>query len=658
MPGVTYQPNIPDPRIAPSVRLAIDWVFHHLNRFSPFDDDDVYCPRRAKPFFELSLMFAVYAAVTGDTASPEVQSAAQLLKAASGRPDFTDWAFRFPADIVNYAELCAAVDALGGDAGELRLRLQWAVDVGGLSQTERLPHRLVELRAALDWAGIAHSLPPTGDICRQTILGGALSAPLLCDSAIYAITHVILFGSRFGLMHGGLPEWLRSTPVRSLLRDLMVVTSQVRNWDLLGELLLCWDCAGFEHDLVTTAGWASFLEAFRADGSVLPSPAKSVDGQATQEAMLAKHVDEASDFDHVYHTTLVAVLAGTLLLNRSRLYVPTALIGFQSAASPTPERLAGIASSARKWLVSLLERIPARGAVGVRALCHALIASWIADTIAGGERATSASFTEIAQYVARSLNAFENSNEIDSVKPTLKLLVEVLLSSEGFEVEPFRSFLTQSVSVLRRSDPVLEGDPSLMDKRILLHSAGILPMPSTVSADAVRMLLDKFSLSASAEMIDALILQVECLTGWGTRPVDAELIVPSLREILAGFAVQRLCTNDLIAAARLLRLQEYLGAGRIVEGRDDLYNALCMHHRTHGPFGWYGPEAAQLRKASPILLEDTEYYLVSTLECLWTLAERSIDGWRLLGSVPRYALLPAEQHQCAESQPTTRRRTL
>jgi hypothetical protein len=316
--------------------------------------------------------------------------------------------------------------------------------------------------------------------------------------------------------------------------------------------------------------------------------------------------------------------------------VSTLGMSHQLAAAPTPERIADIASSARAWLVSLLERIPVRGDVAVRALCHVLIATWIADTIAGKDRAKSANFMDVAQYVARSLNASENSNYIDGVKPTLKLLVEILLSSEGLGVQPFRQFLTQSVSILRRADPVLEADPSLMDKRILLYSADILPRPATASADGPRVLLGNFRLSASKEEIDALTLQLECLTGWGTRLINAKVIAPSLGEIFAGFAVQRLRNYDLISAARLLRLQEYLAANRIIARRDDLYNALCMQHRTHGPFGWYGPEAASLRKLSPVLLEDTEFYLVTTLECLWTLAERSVDGWRLFGRVPRY----------------------
>jgi hypothetical protein len=47
--------------------------------------------------------------------------------------------------------------------------------------------------------------------------------------------------------------------------------------------------------------------------------------------MQAEHADEASDFDHVYHTTLVAVLAGTVLLNRSRLYAPAVSVSTRMA---------------------------------------------------------------------------------------------------------------------------------------------------------------------------------------------------------------------------------------------------------------------------------------------------------------------------------------
>ncbi len=298
-------------RIASSTSLAIDWVFKHLDRFSPFDEHDVYCPPRTKPFIELAIMLSVHAAATGDLTSALPLSAARLFQSASRRPDFTHWIVRLPAEIVNYAELCVAIHQLGGDARELRQCLQQAVDMGVLSQIERLPHRQVELRAALDWAGVTHSLPLVANLCAETILGQPLSAPLLSDSAIYAITHVIIFACRFGLLRGCSPGWLRSLRISTLLSDLIVVTSQERNWDLLGELLLCWDSIGFEHNRLSLAGWESFLDAFCADGAVPPSAAVRDDPDRS------KHPEEESGFDRVYHTTLVAVLAGTVFLSRS-----------------------------------------------------------------------------------------------------------------------------------------------------------------------------------------------------------------------------------------------------------------------------------------------------------------------------------------------------
>ena len=636
----------------------MDWVCQRLGSFTPFDEDNIYRPARTKPFTELAIMFAVHAATTGDTTSAHAQSAARLFQAATERADFTDWSVRFPADIVNYAELCAAVDELGGDARQLRHRLQAAVDAGALHQVERLPHRLVELRAALDWAGIAHSLPSTEDICAQTLLAEAVSASLLPDASIYAVTHVLIFASRFGLRRADLPDWLRSDSVRTLLLDLLIVTSQARNWDLLGELLLCWDCIGFPHDPVTTAGWASFLDAGHPDGAVLPRDPGGMAGAATGKAGLVTNAADAPAFKVAYHTTLVAILAGTVTLNRSRdgaSHVSGSVSAHREVTvlrpsggaarppnTPTRESLGPIASAARSWLVSLLPRIPPRGTVGTRALCQVLVATWIADAMAPRATETSERFAAVARYVTEALTAPPGRPPIRSVKPTLRLLVALLLSSQGLQVEAFSEFFMQSVAILRRDDARLQIDQSLIDKRLILYRAGLLPEPPAAPPDRVRRLFDDFRLSASSEAIDALTLELECLTGWGTRLLDLEVVTRPLGDLLAGLTVQRLRNYDLISAARVLRLREYVVGGDAAVRRDGLYRELCMHHRAHGPFGWYGPERAGLRAEGPSLADDLDLYLPTTLECLWALAETSAGGWRLFANLPPYTLNSTE----------------
>ncbi len=300
---------------------------------------------------------------------------------------------------------------------------------------------------------------------------------------------------------------------------------------------------------------------------------------------------------------------------------------------PASGRTAAIVKGARAWLWSLLDKARDDNEVSVSNLCHILVASWICDAMLS--ESVPAKFPEIARHVARLLNTSETTDRMDGVKPTLRLLVEILLSSEGLEAEPFRRFLNQSLSILRSEDLALEVDPSLEDKRILLHHARILPAPAAPSVNSTQMMSDQFRLSAPEEAVEAMILHMEYLTGWGTRRVDARLIEPWLGEVVGGLVVQRLRNYDLISAARLLRLHGYLAGSGITPDRDDLYDALCMHRQAHGPFGWYGPETAALRKISPALREEMEFYLVTTLECLWTLAERP-GRWRLFGSVPHY----------------------
>lgn len=307
-------------------------------------------------------------------------------------------------------------------------------------------------------------------------------------------------------------------------------------------------------------------------------------------------------------------------------------MSYRLAVPAGSDRTAAIGEDACVWLSSLLETTRDRNEASVSDLCHILITSWICDAMLS--ECVPASFPKIARHVARLLNASGKTDRTDEVKPTLRLLVETLLSSLGLKVEAFRQFFSQSTSILRR-EPALELDLSFADKRMLLYRTGVLPAPQAPSLDSIQTLSHRFRLSASAETIEALTLQLECLTGWGAHPVDAGVIEPWLGEVIGGLVVQRLRNYDLISAARLLRLHGYLAASGVTPRRDDLYDALCMHRQAHGPFGWYGPETAALRRVNPAMREEMEFYLVTTLECLWTLAERS-GRWRLFGSIPRY----------------------
>lgn len=308
-----------------AVDSAVDWVFARLDRFSPFDDSDAYVPSRLKSFAEFAIMLAPLTALVSPPASIK-SHAIELLDKASARPEFTDWIIRAPDILVQYVQICAALRVLGFDSPELRCRIQSAVDAGSVEQLERVPHRSLELSLSLDWAGIAHSMQSAEELVEMSILSAALRAPLLSRDTVYAITHVIMFCARFGLNPCSLGPKISIDRVRELICDLLVAACQDDDWDVLGELLLCWDCLGFAPTPVTAAAWNTFLSARTPNGSFLGRPPKenpkSADGgtaaDGAPDVASAGKPAEDQAFDDVYHTTLVAILAGSLHLHRAQ----------------------------------------------------------------------------------------------------------------------------------------------------------------------------------------------------------------------------------------------------------------------------------------------------------------------------------------------------
>jgi hypothetical protein len=301
-----------------------------------------------------------------------------------------------------------------------------------------------------------------------------------------------------------------------------------------------------------------------------------------------------------------------------------------------PEHDSSIARDARNWLQALLEQMPVRGQAAVKPLCQILIASWICEQMIADQTKNSGSkkvgFSDIAERIAILLNDPKGNIEVLELQPNLLLLATILLFSEGLQVDPFTKFLDHSIAILRRTDSSSDNE-WLLDKRILLHHANILRMSSAPTNGAPQLPLYAFQLSASSEAVESLAQELERQTGWGTLPVEASRVTPPwLGDLIAGLVAQSLRNYDLRSGARLLRLHQYLVAAGAARDRQDLYTALCMHRQSHGPFGWYGPEASALQRASSELHGDLEFLLPTTLEALWTLAERS-RCWRLFSSV-------------------------
>ena len=151
----------------------------------------------------------------------------------------------------------------------IREQIQRALDVGLANQAERLPYQKMELLLSLERGEFSVDWPTWEDLGRSSILAQTPDALYLDEETIYALTHDIMFLNGFGTKRRVLPSWSDGISLRQTLSRLIVRVSQERHWDLLGELLLCWDCLGFDQTTIIQRGWTAFLAMQQDDGSFL-----------------------------------------------------------------------------------------------------------------------------------------------------------------------------------------------------------------------------------------------------------------------------------------------------------------------------------------------------------------------------------------------------
>ncbi len=561
LPGGLVFPDTEDHEIeaiAAMVDRALGWVVSQLDEFDPFRDGRPFEIRHAQKLAELATMMHGYVGLTGDAGSPEMRRIFDLVRSTRQSRELCDRVLRAPGELVLYAILYVVLRARGEDDPAQREILQRAVDAGLLEQSERVVHRQMDVSLHLEWGAFRHDWPSLEELCAASILGKNPRPLFLDENAVYAITHVIMFLYGFGLRRTGAAASLETEEVRDMLSSLLVASCQERHWDLLAELLLCWDCIAFAPTPVYERAWRALLGAQKADGA-MPGPESAlVEGQPVN-----------GYFAHHYHTTLVSILAGALHLQRSQAGIKTRVEARPvSVARRTPDTVAA-ARRARRWLEGLLDGIQARADDRPDALCRILLGCWICDSMLEEE---ASAFPATARRVAEQLSDLEEEGA-------------------AFEEMPVALALLTTA----------------------LHALGLQPTPEPADDHGTLELARTFPLAAARQEVEDLASRIHAWTGCGTCPVVLEPADAWIPEMLAGLATHCLRQYNFLTAGKLLRAILYLDGGVVEEH----LGFLCLHQRPEGAFGFLGPEEGKL----PGLEADLDLYLPVTVSCLWALAE-------------------------------------
>ena len=169
--------------------------------------------------------------------------------------------------------------------------------------------------------------------------------------------------------------------------------------------------------------------------------------------------------------------------------------------------------------------------------------------------------------------------------------------------------------------------------RMLLAAVGLfsepLPSASIFAPDLSSLLMGDEKTTRN------LTSRIESLTCYGTYSINASVELDVVLECLMMAALRR---YNMELASTLLRSLLYLGKREGLALRTALQFILNSHN-ADGSFGFFDEEIKQLRKDGPEPYASLRIYLPVSLSCLWTLAEASLDDYRLFRDLGSNSLL-------------------
>ena len=450
-----------------------------------------------------------------------------------------------------------------GPAGPARAAATGRRFRGLLDYSERLPHRVLEVRLCLEWGEFAHSWPDFETLAATSILAHPLHAIYLDEEALYAFTHVIMFLYDFGARPSPFLAPAQREQLRQTLTLLLVAACQDHHWDLLGELLICWDCVRLPADPIYEHAWLAFAAAQQDDGAI-PGPewVQAFRSPAEVAADAAKQPDRY--FKHHYHTTLVGVLAGCLREGHAALPAePGALAAPAPAEEPPPgldAPTAQAAGLAQRWLEQLLDRAEQADDCPADMLCKLLLGWWMCESrwpgglAPPGPRWPAAWGRRWPRVTAAQPGQFAKTTAV------VKLLIAALLAGQDQLVPSLHGFLWQAAEVLPVVPaPDADTDLAFCEKRVILHALGLHPPPARLAYPAVLEAARRLPLTSAATGVEDLLLRINSWTAFGTQPVALAPGDGWVADLLAGLATYYLRQYDFVLGGQLLQALSAVG---------------------------------------------------------------------------------------------------
>jgi len=284
----------------------LEWVFHHLHQFQiPTSNDESVLPF-IKPVGELALATEIISTYGNLTGQESIQKLRDFCWRELRGGVLLAELMRSRADLVILAAIYPAFRRSGMICAELEETLLHSLRLRGVRSLEFPPWRALEL--AITFAELGLESPwQTEDCLRRTWLYAMPEPWTICRSSAYSLTHTVFYITGFGANPQKMPDCHKR-----YLGDWVPVWNryylEISDYDLLCEMIMVLCCIGKPDE----GHFARHVLAWQEPNGMVRGPLGS-----SPELLLTTNDPERNVFVSNYHTTLVALMAASMLLDRA-----------------------------------------------------------------------------------------------------------------------------------------------------------------------------------------------------------------------------------------------------------------------------------------------------------------------------------------------------
>ena len=583
---------------------GLDWILLNLNSFFPFVNDEPWDIKKGQRITELATLMLCLHKIGYKHHSLSI--IINNLLETSRNPRFRDRILRAPEEFVLYCDLYGILKKLGYESKEQRFLLKKALKAKVPYHVERQPHRIMDVSLSLELAELKSNWPvlDRDRIFHGTILDQDLNPIYLRESALYAITHIIMFLWGFGTR----------TPVNFtegdkkklslILPPLLVCNVFDRHWDLVSELLICWDCVGIERSCSYYFSWAALLKQ-RLSSGAFPGPEGDIERRSFLPVSEENKHSLTNRFSHLYHTTLTTIIAATLRCNSNN--------RFKSNLKHKSYIDADIIKVALNMYFQFcykdVKEMIRLNSVKLSRLSFDIVSMWAISQIMD----VKIMFNEIISDL--SCLDINNNNEKLMYGSLLPFMIsDFILTVYGIKVDIYR---LATDAIVNTSPEKCEPNPGIIYGKIIGEKIGICnAIHRYTGSDMHGFIFDKDPAEIENKFMDFIS---SCESYCYFFPDDD--IKQDLSEILYGITINQLQKYNLVHAmhgTRCLMKLSYLTI-------DNIISFVLDQQKEDGSFGYLGPEFQILLNGKKSCPDDDLHkkLLISEIgfHCTWTLFE-------------------------------------